>query len=101
MGYLGHYVSGVSPDTDLSAAEWEEERRKSVVRNTGTAIRLELESLMVDESGVAEVIFVQSCLSPNCSDPVLKMLSLVRSGNTFRILREANIHRAGVGIDTK
>ena len=42
VGYLGHYVSGISPDAGLSAAEWEEERRESVVRNTATAIRLEL-----------------------------------------------------------
>jgi hypothetical protein len=99
-GYLAHYAPGVSSDPDLNAVEWEEKRRKSVVRNTGTVIRLELETLMVDEAGVAEVIFVQSCLSPNCSAPMLKMLSLLRSGNTFKIQLEVKIHRAGVGIDT-
>ena len=100
VGYLGHYVPGVSPDSDLSAAEWEEERRKMLAGKAGTAISLELESMMVDETGVAEVIFVQSCLAPNCSDPVLKMLSLVRSGTTFRIQRESKIYRSGVGTDT-
>jgi hypothetical protein len=100
VGYLAHYAPGVSPDPDLNAVEWEEKRRKSVVRNTGTAIRLELETLMVDEARVAEVIFVQSCLSPSCSDPMLKMLSLLRSENAFKIQLEVKIHRAGVGIDT-
>ena len=98
--YLGHYAPGVSPDSELSTAKWEEERRIKVAGNTRTMIRLELESLMVDEAGVAEVIFVQSCQSPTCSDPMLKMLSLVRSGNTFKIQREARIHRSGVGVGT-
>jgi hypothetical protein len=100
VGYLEHYVPGVSPDPGLSAGQWEEERRKMVAGKAGTAISLELESMMIDEAGVTEVIFAQSCLSSNCSDPVIKMLSLVRSGNTFKIQLELKIQRPGVGTDT-
>ncbi len=99
--YLDHYVPGNSPDPGISAAAWEDERREMIAGKAGTEISLELESMMVNEVGVTEVIFTQTCQSPNCSDPVLKKLTLVRSGNTFRIQRELKFPLPGVGIDTK
>ncbi|MBV1879669.1 MAG: hypothetical protein KUG79_18645 [Pseudomonadales bacterium] len=86
--YLNFYVAKVSPRAGLDYRAWQAQRRRLIGGRNDINIKLELQSMLLTESGITEVIFIQRYHSLNYSDKVVKKLSLVSKDRTFEILTE-------------
>jgi len=86
--YLALYTSARSPRDDLSRAEWESHRRARISPQQPVEINLKLESMGLEDSGLFDVVFLQSYRSATYQDQVRKRLFLLREKDELRIWKE-------------
>jgi len=86
--YLGHYAENFVPAMGLSRSAWESLRKKRIGKQGDIqAVISDIKPLACDAK-TAEVAFKQEYGSVDYRDSVEKTLSLVRVGNSWKIVRE-------------
>ena len=86
--YLGFYSTEFAPTTDLSRAEWEDQRRQRVPRPAWIEVELSGFERTALGAGRFELSFDQIYRSPNYEDQVRKTLTLVWEDGTWKIAAE-------------
>lgn len=100
MDYLDHYLPGSSPTPAKSYQDWRSDRIERIQSKDDIALRLELDSMMVKENGLVEVVFKQYYHSPSYQDEVYKRLELFPQGTRFFIVNEVSApDRAALDLD--
>ncbi len=82
--YLGYYSPDFSP-ADRSRAEWERQRRQRIEGPRFIEVAVESIAVRPAGSGRVQVRFLQRYRSDSFQDTVVKVLDLVRSGDSWRI----------------
>ncbi|MFY8042725.1 MAG: L,D-transpeptidase Cds6 family protein, partial [Rhodoferax sp.] len=86
--YLGHYADNFVPAMGLSRAAWESLRKKRIGKQGEIQTAISDIAPLACDAKTAEVSFKQEYGSVDYRDSVEKTLSLVRVGNTWKIVRE-------------
>jgi adhesin transport system outer membrane protein len=86
--YLGHYAEDFVPALGLSRSAWETLRRKRIGKQGDIKTTVSDIKPLACDAKSAEVSFKQQYGSVDYRDSVEKTLSLVRAGDTWKIVRE-------------
>ena len=86
--YLGHYADNFVPAMGLSRGAWESLRKKRIGKQGGIQAAITDIAPLACDAKTAEVSFKQEYGSVDYRDSVEKTLSLVRVGDSWKIVRE-------------
>ncbi|TAH13543.1 MAG: channel protein TolC [Curvibacter sp.] len=86
--YLGHYADNFVPAMGLSRNAWESLRKKRIGKQGGIQAAISDIAPLACDAKTAEVSFKQEYGSVDYRDSVEKTLSLVRVGDSWKIVRE-------------
>jgi ketosteroid isomerase-like protein len=87
-GYLQNYADNFTPAMGMSRSAWEALRKKRIGKQGDIKTSISDITPVACDATTAEVSFKQEYGSVDYRDSVEKTLSLVRSGNVWKIVKE-------------